>query len=94
MIPENCKKYKNEKKKQRMDINNTERSHLEVENGKELVQIWSRKFYSKFPVDWEDFLKIDELSIENSTEMYLDKFNMLLDTYASLKRILEIQIKI
>ena len=57
------------KKKQRMDINNSESSHLEVENGKELVQIWSRKFYSKFPVDWEDFLEIDELSIDNSTEM-------------------------
>ena len=84
---------KKKKKKQRMDINNSESSHLEVGNGKELVQIWSRKFYSKFPVDWEDFLEIDELSIDNSTEMYLDKFNMLLDTYASLKRILKIQIK-
>ena len=36
-----------------------------------------------FSVDWENFLKIDEL---NSTKMYLDKINMLLDTYALLQR--------
>ena len=40
-----------------------------------------------FSVDWEDLLKIDELNANNSTKMYLDKINMLLDTYAPLKRI-------
>ena len=40
-----------------------------------------------FSVDWEDFVKTDELNAGNSTRMYLDKVNMLLDTYAPLKRI-------
>ena len=35
-----------------------------------------------FSVDWEDLLKIDELNADNATKMYLDKINMLLDTYA------------
>ena len=39
-----------------------------------------------FSVDWEDLLKIDELNADNSTKMYLDAINMLLDTYAPLKR--------
>ena len=39
-----------------------------------------------FSVGWEDLLKIDELNVDNSTKMYLDKVNMLLDTYAPLKR--------
>ena len=34
-----------------------------------------------FSVDWEDLLKIDELNADNSTRMYLDKINMLLDAY-------------
>ena len=40
-----------------------------------------------FSIDWEDLLKIVELNADNSTKMYLDKKNMLLDTYAPLKRI-------
>ena len=40
-----------------------------------------------FSVDWEDLLKIDDLNADNSTKIYLDKINMLLDTYAPLKRI-------
>ena len=40
-----------------------------------------------FSVDWEDLLKTDELNADNSTRMYLDKINMLLDTSAPLKRI-------
>ena len=40
-----------------------------------------------FSVDWEDLLKTDELNADNSTRMYLDKINMLLDTYAPLKRV-------
>ena len=39
-----------------------------------------------FSVDWEDLLKIDELNADNSTKMFLDKINMLLDTYAPLKK--------
>ena len=43
-----------------------------------------------FPVDWEDLLKTDELNADNSTKIYLDKINMLLDTYAPLKKILNL----
>ena len=39
-----------------------------------------------FSVDWDDLLEIDELNANNSTRVYLDKINMLLDTYAPLKR--------
>ena len=46
-----------------------------------------------FSVDWEGFLKIDELNIDNSTKIYLDKINMLLDTYASLKKINKYKLK-
>ena len=46
-----------------------------------------------FSVDWEDFLETDKLNADNSTRMYLDKINMLLDTYASLKRINKYKIK-
>ena len=40
-----------------------------------------------FSIDWEDLLKIDELKVDNSTQMYLEKINIRLDTYAPLKRI-------
>ena len=40
-----------------------------------------------FSVDWEDLLKIDDLNADNSTKIYLDKINMLLDSFAPLKRI-------
>ena len=59
---------------------------------------WS-KFYQEnfildyFFVEWEDLLKIDELNADNSTKMYLDKINMLLDTYAPLKRINKCKLK-
>ena len=43
-------------------------------------------FYT-FSVDWEDLLKIDDLNADNSSKIYLDKINMLLNTYAHLKRI-------
>ena len=29
-----------------------------------------------FSVEWEDLLKIDELNVDNSTKMYLDKINI------------------
>ena len=46
-----------------------------------------------FSVEWEDLLKIDELDADNSTKMYLDKINMLLETYAPLKRINKYKLK-
>ena len=46
-----------------------------------------------FFVDWEDLLKNDELHADNSTRMYLDKINMLLDTYAPLNRINKYKLK-
>ena len=38
-------------------------------------------------------LKIDDLNAEKSTKIYLDKINMLLDTYAPLKRINKYKLK-
>ena len=38
-----------------------------------------------FSDEWEDLLKIYELNDDNSTKTFLDKINMLLDTYAPLK---------
>ena len=46
-----------------------------------------------FSVDWEVLLKIDEKNVDNSTKMYLDRINMLLDTYAPLKRINRYKLK-
>ena len=40
-----------------------------------------------FSVDWEDLVKINELNADNSTKIYLDKINILVDTYAPLKKI-------
>ena len=40
-----------------------------------------------FTIDLEDLLKIDELNVDNSTQIYLEKINALLDTYAPLKGI-------
>ena len=38
-------------------------------------------------------LKIDELNADNSTKIYLDKTNILLDTYAPLKKINKYKLK-
>ena len=46
-----------------------------------------------FSVDWEDLLKTDKLNADNSTRMYLYKINMLLDTYAPLKRVNKYKMK-
>ena len=46
-----------------------------------------------FSVDWEDLLKIGKLNADNSTKIYLDAINMLLDTYAPLKRINKYKLK-
>ena len=37
-----------------------------------------------FSIDWEDLLKIDELNVENSTQLCLEEINILLDTYQCL----------
>ena len=44
-------------------------------------------------VDWEDLLKTYELNADNSTRMYLDKINKLINTYAPLKRINKYKMK-
>ena len=31
-------------------------------------------------IDWENLLKIDEINVDNSTQMYLENINILLDT--------------
>ena len=46
-----------------------------------------------FSFDWENLLKITELNADNSTQMYLDKINNLLDIYAPLKRINEYKLE-
>ena len=46
-----------------------------------------------FSVDWKGLLKIDELNADNSTKVYLDKINLLLDTYAPLKKINKYKLK-
>ena len=46
-----------------------------------------------FSVDWKDLSKINDLNADNSTKMFLDKINMLLDTYAHLKRVNKYQLK-
>ena len=38
-------------------------------------------------------MKTDDLNADNSTKIYLDKINMLLDTYAPLKRINKYKLK-
>ena len=48
---------------------------------------WENFILDYFFIDWEDLLKIDELNVDNSIEMYLEMINILLDTYAPLKRI-------
>ena len=46
-----------------------------------------------FSVEWEDLLKIDELNADKSTKKFLDKINMLLDSYAPLKRVKKYKLK-
>ena len=46
-----------------------------------------------FSVDWEDLFKTDEPSGDNLAKIYLDKINMLLDTYAPLKKINKYKLK-
>ena len=46
-----------------------------------------------FSVEWEDLLNIDKLNADNSTKMYLDTTNMLLDTCAPPKEIDKYKLK-
>ena len=46
-----------------------------------------------FSVDWDDLSKINELNADNSTKIYLDKTNILLDTYAPVKKINKYKLK-
>ena len=46
-----------------------------------------------FSIEWEDLLKTDELNVGNSTKKFLDKINMLLGTYAPLKRVKKYKMK-
>ena len=46
-----------------------------------------------FSADWEDLLKTDKLNADNSTRMYLDKINMLSDTYAPHRKINKYKLK-
>ena len=57
-----------------------------------LMRDWSKFDRENFildyiSVDCEDSLKIDKLNVDNCTQTYLEKINILLDTYAPLKRI-------
>ena len=47
-----------------------------------------------FSIGWEDLLKIDDRNADNSTKIYLNKINVLLDTYAPLKRINKYKLKL
>ena len=49
---------------------------------------WSNFILDYFSVDYEDFLKIDDLNADNSSKMFLGKINMLSDTYPPHKRII------
>ena len=51
------------------------------------------KILSYFSADWEDLLEIDEIKVDNSTKIYLDKVNILWDTYAPLKKIERYKLK-
>ena len=52
-------------------------------------EIYSNKFFYW----WEYLLKIDELNADNSTKKFLDKIDMLLDTYAPLKKVKKYKLK-
>ena len=47
---------------------------------------WENFILDYFSIDWEDLLKSDELNVDNSMQMSLEKINVLLGIYALLKR--------
>ena len=60
------------------------------ETGPNLIENFILDYFS---ADLEDLLKIDKLNADNSTKKFLDKINMLLDTFAPLKRITKYKLK-
>ena len=44
---------------------------------------------ANFSIDWQDLLKIDKLNVNDLTRMNFEKINILLDSYAPLKRIVK-----
>ena len=48
---------------------------------------WEKFILDYFCIEWENLLKIDELNVNNSTQVCLDKMSMLLDTSAPLKSV-------
>ena len=40
-----------------------------------------------FSIDWENLWKIDEVNV-NSTQLYLENINIMLDTFAPLKKLI------
>ena len=46
-----------------------------------------------FSAEWEDLLRTGKLNVDNSTKIYLDKINMLLDTYVPPKIINKYKLK-
>ena len=54
---------------------------------------WENFILDYFSVEWEDLMKIDELTADNSTKIYLDKISMLLGTYAPLRKVNKYKLK-
>ena len=74
MIPNMCGKIRNNKS----NIYESDWSKFDRENF----------ILDYFCVDWEDLLRTDELNANNWTKIYLDKINILFDTYTPLKKII------
>ena len=49
---------------------------------------WENFILDHFSVDWKDLLKIDEFNADNSTKIHFYRTNMLLDTYAHIKNLI------
>ena len=63
--------------------------------GKGIIKFDRESFiFDYFSFDWKDLLQINELNADNSTQIYLDKINMLSDNYAPLKRINKYKFKL
>ena len=63
--------------------------------GKGIIKFDRESFiFDYFSFDWKDLLQINELNADNSTQIYLDKINMLSDNYAPLKRINKHKLKL
>ena len=63
--------------------------------GKGIIKFDRESFiFDYFSFDWKDLLQINELNADNSTQIYLDKINMLSDNYAPLKRINKYKLKL